>query len=109
MNLEPQGPVQKFMDTEFIRITDPYVPFDEAGMYARPGRLRNSALTASVLGSGYVIYEAPYARRLYYADTYNFQGAPQRGAYWADRAIQEGGRLKLTREVQAFIDKRGKK
>lgn len=109
MNIEPGSPVQKFLDSEFIRITDPYVPFDEASLYARPGRLRDSVIIASDIGSGKVVYDTPYARYHYYNPEFHFQGAPVRGAYWADRAMQDGGRLKLTRKVQAFIDKRGKK
>lgn len=72
------GPVQVFIDSEVIRWSDPYCPF-------RTGALKNSANTATVLGQGEVVYATPYAKRLWYNPQFNFNGAPQRGAYWVDR------------------------
>lgn len=76
------GTVQKFVDSEVIRYCDPKVPF-------RTGTLKSSALTASVVGEGLVVYATPYARRLYYNPQYNFNEAPERGAYWFERAMAE--------------------
>ena len=43
--LGPMSPAQKFVDSSFIRVTDPYVPF-------RTGAAKDSAITNSVIGSG---------------------------------------------------------
>lgn len=76
--IEPSGPVQKFIDSEVIRVSEPYVPF-------RDGGLTGSATRNTKLGSGEVIYKTPYARRLYFNPQYNFAGAPMRGGYWFER------------------------
>ena len=52
---------QHMLDTSIIRDTDPFVPMD-TGMLAR------SAETASAIGKGEIVYDTPYARRLYYGD-----------------------------------------
>lgn len=80
----PMSDAQKFIDTEFIRLTDPYVPF-------RTGATKDSALTNTVAGTGLVTYATPYVRRIWSHPEYNFNGAPQRGAYWAQRSWQENG------------------
>lgn len=82
--LEPGGAVQAFVDSEIIRLADPYVPF-------RTGALKDSALTNTVIGQGEIVYATPYARRMYYHPEYNFNGAPMRGAYWADRMWADHG------------------
>lgn len=61
--LEPGGKVQKFIDSEVIRRCDPKVPF-------ATGVLKHSAITASVIGQGMVVYATPYARYLYYGEVY---------------------------------------
>jgi len=76
--LEAQGRVQQFIDSEVLRLCDPYVPMDT-------GHLKGSGTRHTRIGSGRVIYKTPYARRMYYNPQYNFQGAPMRGAYWFER------------------------
>lgn len=110
--LKPGGKVQKFIDSEVIRLCDPKVPF-------ATGVLKHSAITASVIGQGMVVYATPYARYLYYGQVYGpnipryeagklagfwsppgkkkhptgrkltYQGAPERGAFWFPRAMAE--------------------
>lgn len=82
--LEPGGIAQKFLDSEVIRLSDPYCPF-------RIGTLKNSAPINTVIGMGEVVYATPYARRLWYHPEYNFNGAPMRGAYWAQRMWADHG------------------
>lgn len=53
------GPAQTFVDSEVIRYCDPKVPFET-------GMLKDSALAASVIGQGTIVYDTPYARRMYY-------------------------------------------
>lgn len=89
-----------------IKLSDPYVPFDEASKYETPGRLRDSAIQSTLIGSGEVIYDTPYAKWLYYNPQFNFQGAPLRGAFWVDRAMQDGGMEKLQEEISKYLKKR---
>lgn len=62
-NLEKGGLVQKVIDAAVIKYSIPYCPFDT-------GVLANSPFTASVIGSGRVVYQTPYARYLYYGKVY---------------------------------------
>lgn len=110
--LTPGGRVQKFIDSEVIRLCDPKVPFDT-------GTLKHSAITASDIGQGLVVYATPYARYLYYGEVYGpniprfeagelagfwsppgkkkhptgrkltYRGAPERGAFWFERMKAE--------------------
>lgn len=57
---------QVMLDDAVKRDTDPFVPFDQ-------GTLSKSVQTASPSGSGEVVYDTPYAHRLYYGLTFNFQ------------------------------------
>lgn len=111
---KPGGKVQKFIDSEVIRLCDPKVPF-------ATGVLKHSAITASVIGQGMVVYATPYARYLYYGEVYGpnipryeadelagfwsppgkkkhptgrkltYNGAPERGAFWFERMKAESG------------------
>lgn len=76
--IESRGRVQQFIDSEVLRRSDPYVPF-------RTGVLKGSGTRNTKLGSGQVIYQTPYAKRLYYNPQYKFEGAPLRGGYWFER------------------------
>lgn len=82
--LETGGRVQQFIDSEVLRLTDPYVPMDLAAG-ASGGTLKRSGTQHTKIGSGKAIYRTPYARRLYYNPQYNFQGAPMRGGQWFSR------------------------
>ena len=52
---------QKYVDSEVLRLCDPYVPMDT-------GMLKKSGIEGTVLGSGLVEYIAPYARLQYYTN-----------------------------------------
>ena len=110
--LTPGGKVQKVVDLAVIRYCDPKVPFDT-------GTLKHSAITASAIGDGMIVYATPYARYLYYGEVYGpnipifetgelagfysppgkakhptgraltYRGAPERGAHWFERAMAE--------------------
>ena len=110
--LTPGGKVQRVVDQAVIRYCDPKVPFDT-------GTLKHSAITASAIGDGMIVYATPYARYLYYGEVYGpnipiyeggelagfvspkgkakhptgraltYQGAPERGAFWFERAMAE--------------------
>lgn len=72
---------QKYLDSEVLRDSAPYVPF-------RTGNLMNSGNTGTVIGSGEVVYNAPYARRVYYGTSMNFSKLkhPQATAQWFEKA-----------------------
>ena len=72
---------QKYLDSEVLRDSAPYVPF-------RTGNLMNSGNTGTVIGSGNVIYNAPYAKRVYYGNNMNFSKLkhPQATAQWFEKA-----------------------
>lgn len=72
---------QKFLDNEVLKDSDPFVPMDT-------GNLRNSGIRGTVLGSGQVIYNAPYARHCYYGKKIHFSPAkhPQATAQWFEKA-----------------------
>lgn len=72
--LESGGPVQVFVDSEVLRLCDPYIPF-------RTGMLRDSGILSTTIGSGEVIYNTPYARRQYYEN----KGSGKRGKLWFER------------------------
>lgn len=110
--LTPGGKVQKAIDEAVIKYCDPKVPF-------ATGVLKHSAITASVIGQGLVVYATPYARYLYYGEVYGpnipryeagelagfwsppgqkkhptgrkltYSGAPERGAFWFERMKAE--------------------
>lgn len=62
-NLETGGLVQKVIDNAVIKWCEPYCPM-------KTGVLTASARTATVLGSGQVVYNTPYAHYLYYGEVY---------------------------------------
>ena len=54
--LESRDTVQKFIDSEVLRLTAPYIPF-------QTGNLLRSGTLGTVVGSGEVNYIAPYAAK----------------------------------------------
>lgn len=76
-DLKEGGQVQKYIDSECIRLMDPLTPFDK-------GDLKGAATRGTTLGSGKIVQQTPYAKRWYYEPA-NFQGAPTRGNKWFER------------------------
>lgn len=81
--LDERGRVQQYIDSEVLRLCEPYVPRDI-------GTLIESGILCTDVGSGVVQYNTPYARLWYYTPA-RFQGAPKRGNYWFERMKNEGG------------------
>lgn len=77
-SLENKGKVQKFVDSEVLRLSSPYVPF-------QTGALEHSGILGTNIGSGEVIYNAPYAADQYYKTSTSRSYDPQRGAKWFER------------------------
>lgn len=86
--LEPFGAVQKYIDSEVLRLCEQFVPKDTGALIA-------SGIASTQLGSGSVNYNTVYARRWYYRNTtdagtpVHFNEAPQRGSYWFERMKQQ--------------------
>ena len=57
------GEMQKVVDSECLRYMDPYIPYDT-------GTLAKSAVIGTVIGSGLIVQNTPYARYLYYGEVY---------------------------------------
>lgn len=89
---------QMFVDNEVISRCDRYVPMDSS-------LLRKSAILLTVIGSGKVVYNTPYARKWYYKPA-KFQGAPMRGNYWFERMKNEGGKTAILNGVKAIMARR---
>ena len=101
-NLEVGGAVQRYIDSEVLRLSDPYLPFQS-------GALKQSGIHGTDIGSGEVRWNSPYARYLYYgklmvgsngspwakrgekkhltSTALNFHGAPQRRSFWFEHVI----------------------
>lgn len=80
--LQPGGRVQKFIDSEVTRYCDGYVPMKD-------GNLKKSHKPATVVGSGLVTYNTPYARKNYYDNKgmgkEGLNNGGKRGRLWFER------------------------
>ena len=71
---------QKWLDNEVLKDCDPYVPMDS-------GNLRTSGIRGTRLGSGRIVYNAPYAARQYYRHTgKSTDKHPQACMQWFEKA-----------------------
>lgn len=98
------GNAQKFVDSEVLRLNEPYMP-------KRSGDMIRSGTRGTVIGSGVVEYIAPYARDQYYnnkgkgTDGLNASNGAKglRGAFFFERMkadhgdeIEKGAKEKFT-------------
>lgn len=97
--LQVGGRVQKYIDSEVIRLMASYTPKES-------GALIDSAEKLTDIGSGEVKQggkSVPYARKLYYyekslgARGVRWSGGAPRGSYWFDRMKNEGGAKAILR------------
>lgn len=74
------GKAQRFFDSEVIRRCDKYVPM-------KTGNLKRSAWYGTEIGSGVVVYDAPYAHKQYYEgrNPGTSKTGKYRGRYWFER------------------------
>ena len=72
---------QMYLDNEVLKDSAPYVPM-------RTGNLMKSGQLGTKIGSGEIVYNAPYARRMYYGTSFNFSKDkhPQACAQWFEKA-----------------------
>lgn len=73
-----QARQQRFVDSEVLRRCSPRVP-------KRTGVLERSGTLGTVIGSGEVNYNAPYARFQYYSTAESRSYDPLRGGRWFER------------------------
>lgn len=113
--LGESGVIQKYIDSEVIKHCAPYAPFET-------GQMQKSATLGTVIGSGEIVYNSPYAKFLYYGKVMvspstgspwakkgerknlterplQFNGAPKRGAYWFER-MKVGHADAILKEVE---------
>lgn len=82
---------QKFVDSEVLRLSDPYIPL-------RTGMLIKSGILGTVIGNGEVAWIAPYAKAQYYrARKPGSQTGALRGPYWFQRMKAVHGRTLISR------------
>lgn len=103
--LEPKGTVQKLIDSEIVRLSDPYVPSDTT-------YTRKSVYALTELGTGKVVYEAyGYApgrniwnddrTGVHWQDGINHGGL--RGPKWTLRMWENGGMVKIMKTVNRLF------
>ncbi len=73
------GEVQKYVDSEVLRLSEPYTPH-------LAGVLSKSAQAATEIGSGEVKWNTPYARYLYRG---KLMVSPSTGSSWAKKNEQK--------------------
>ncbi|MDO5125337.1 MAG: minor capsid protein [Ruminococcus sp.] len=80
--LQQGGRIQKYIDSEVTRYCEPYVPMLN-------GILKKSHKPATIVGSGLVTYNTPYARKQYYENKGNGEEGRNngglRGRLWFER------------------------
>ena len=90
--LDENGGVTQFLRDTVDRFCDPYIPMDR-------GTLKNTKVYPN---NHSIKYVSPYARYMYKGKSFNFQGAPKRGAEW-DKRMMNDHRREIIKDVQKFI------
>lgn len=93
LNLEEGGKVQQVIDSEVLRLNDPYVPKDT-------GQLIRSGIQNTQIGSGEVIYQTPYARKQYYIPMRHTEG---RTHMWFEQMKRSGGKEKILNAARRAV------
>ena len=121
--LQPEGPVQKLVDSEAMRYMSDYMPRRQAG------ELEHMMVMATVIGSGQIDIPGPYAHYLHEGILYvspttgsawakkneikiptdqelTYAGAPMRGKKFLDR-MKADHKDDILQAAQALIDRGG--
>ena len=88
--------IQKFIENTVVRHMNPFVPM-------RTGILAKSVVLGSRMGSGELVYVAPYSRKVYYNENMRFSKSRHRKATakWFERMKAEC-KAQIEREVQDY-------
>lgn len=107
---------QIFIDNEVLKLNARYIPFQS-------GFLNRSGVLGTIPGSGEVIYNAPYARYMYYGkimrdasgraffggapkhvtdEDLTYHGSPERGKLWFER-MKQNHNVQLLRGAANFM------
>jgi len=75
------GTLQPILDMQVLKDSNLYAPMDT-------GNLMSSGITGSKIGSGQLLWTAPYAKKMYYGVGYNFSkdSNPNARAKWFEEA-----------------------
>ena len=78
---------QHALDQQVLKDSNYFIPFDT-------GELMRSSLRSSQIGQGLIVWDTPYARRLYYNPQYNFRKDknPNAQGLWFEAAKAAHGR-----------------
>ena len=124
LGLEERGMVQKVVTNEVLRLSEPYVPFDQGDLLAS-GHIENDTD---------VVWDTPYARYVWNGIVYEdpelhcagfktengwrsrkgvqkvptdrsmeYQNGSLRGAHWVDRMMQNGGREEIEKAAREAV------
>ncbi len=70
---------QKYVDNTVLRLSEPYTPLIT-------GTLIKTGILGTIIGSGEIVYLAPYAHKVYYGKgEIGRPTGPLRGPYWFER------------------------
>ena len=94
--------IQKFIDNTVVRHMNPYVPM-------RTGILAKSVVLGSRMGSGELVYIAPYSRKVYLGEKkdgtkmkFSKSRHPKATEKWAEH-MKAARMPQIEREVQAYV------
>ena len=94
------GSVQKFVDSECVRMMEKYTP-------KLSGAMRDSAYSATQFGSGEIRQTAPYSHEQYYNENYNHRGITTH--HWFEAMKANGGVAKILSGAARLAGARGVK
>jgi Minor capsid protein len=95
---------QKQLDQEVLKDSNNFIPKDT-------GELERSSIRSSTIGDGFLKWDTPYARRLYYNPEYNFSkdSNPNAQGLWFEAAKAQflSNWIELTKQAMKGFLERG--
>ena len=88
--------IQKFIDNTVVRYMNPYIPM-------RTGILAKSVILGSRMGSGELVFVAPYSRKVYYSENMRFSKSRHRlaQAKWVE-GMKAARMPQIEREIKNY-------
>ena len=126
LGLEERGRVQQIVTNEVLRLSSPYIPFDQGGLLAS-GRIENdtdivwNTPYAQYMWNG-IVYEDPElhcagfktengwfsrkdVQKVPTSRSLEYKNGNQRGSHWADRMLQNGGLEEIEKAAREAVRK----